>query len=175
MGPIIEAQTKPATEWILGQAVQKVSPRERHSRVQGAFALYLGLWVRQTRLGRVGPEWDFRLAPPGEERRTLVPDVAYLSYERVAREDEQTSQFPHVAPNVVVEVLSPDDRREYVEEKRRVYFACGTEAVIEADPLSETVHIFESDTVRTLSRDDDLTTEALPGFSVRVSDLFSEP
>ena len=175
MGPIIESQTKPATEWILGRAVQKMSPRERHSRVQGAFALYLGLWARQTHLGRVGPEWDFRLAPPGEERRTLVPDVAYLSYDRIARDDEPGAQFPIVAPNVVVEVLSPDDRRAHVEEKRRVYFACGTEAVIEADPISETLCVFESGASRKLSGEDLLTCGALPSFSVRVADLFSEP
>ncbi|MGZ5230964.1 MAG: Uma2 family endonuclease [Burkholderiales bacterium] len=175
MGPIIEEQTKPATEWILGHAVQKVSPRERHSRVQGNFALVLGLWARQTKLGRVGPEWDFRLAPPGEERRTLVPDVAFLSYARIAREDEEAAQFPTVAPDVVVEVLSPDDRREYIEEKRRVYHACGTKAVIEADPSRETIVIHDTYGSRTLRGTDVLTLEALPGLAVQVGELFEEP
>ncbi|MGZ3507611.1 MAG: Uma2 family endonuclease [Vulcanimicrobiaceae bacterium] len=141
--------------------VSEASPRGRHARTQLRLASALLQWADRTSLGRVGTEWDIRIAPPGEERRTLVPDVAFLSYDRVPREAASDAEFPTVGPDVVVEVLSPDDRREYVEEKRRVYLACGAKAVIEADPEGESVTVHDLNGSRTFRRGDVLSHAAL--------------
>src|ERR1700674_2107802 len=138
-------ETKPATEWVNGRALQKMNPRERHSRAQSAFLVALLTWSREHGAGRVGAEWDFRLAPPGEPRRPLVPDVAYLSYERVGYDDDEGASIPRVAPNVVVEILSPGDARRDVNEKIRVYLASGTDVVFIVDPARMTVIAHSAD------------------------------
>ena len=86
MAEISVPDTKPATEWVNGRALQKMSPQRKHARAQSIFASALHAWAASEGPGRVGTEWDFRLAPPGEVRRPLVPDVAYLSYTRVPYE-----------------------------------------------------------------------------------------
>src|SRR5215467_1444444 len=114
MAEIEVPDTKPATEWILGRAVQKVSPQRRHALAQGVFFSEMHAWAKRYHAGRVGTEWDFRIAPPGEPRRPLVPDVAYVSYQRIPYESPTEADIPRVAPDLVVEVLSPDDRAAYV-------------------------------------------------------------
>src|SRR5579863_2340109 len=117
MRDIILPEVKPALEWIGGRAVQKVSPRRKHALAQTRFAMALETWARAGGRGTVGTEWEFRLKPPGEMRRPLVPDVAFISFERLPFDDEAASDMPHVAPDVVVEILSPSDRITDIDEK----------------------------------------------------------
>jgi Uma2 family endonuclease len=167
-------ETKPATEWVNGRALQKMNPRERHSRAQSAFLVALLSWSRDRGAGRVGAEWDFKLAPPGEPRRPLVPDVAYLSYERVGYDDDEGASIPIVAPNAVVEVLSPGDARRDVDEKIRVYLACGTEVVFIVDPARMIVIAHSSDGVEKFSGDAVVAHRSLSGFVLPVASIFEK-
>ena len=167
-------ETKPATEWVNGRALQKMNPRERHSRAQGAFLVALLAWSRDHGAGRVGAEWDFRLAPSGEPRRPLVPDVAYLSYERVSYDDNEGASIPVVAPNAVVEILSPGDARRDVDEKIRVYLACGTDVVFIVDPARKTVVAHSSDGVESYSDKGVVVYKSLVGFSLPVASIFEK-
>ena len=175
MAEIEVPETKPATEWILGRAVQKVSPQRKHALAQGVFFSELFAWAKRSRAGRVGTEWDFRIAPPGEERRPLVPDVAYLSYERIPYESPTEADIPRVAPDVVVEVLSPGDTKAYVEEKVRVYLAAGTSVVFLVDTEKRTVTARHSSDERVFSETDEIRDPALPGFAMSAGVLFQEP
>ncbi|MBV8222688.1 MAG: Uma2 family endonuclease, partial [Candidatus Eremiobacteraeota bacterium] len=134
-------ETKPATEWVNGRALQKMGPRRAHSIAQAEFASALITWARAARAGTVGTEWDFAIRPPGEMRRPLVPDVAFLSYSRLPYEKQLVTQIPRIAPDVVVEVKSPGDRKADIDEKIRVYLAAGTSVVFFVDPKRETVTI----------------------------------
>ena len=49
----------------------------------------------------------------------MVPDVAYLSYARVPFEDSAAADIPRVAPDAVVEILSPGDRRKDIDNSIR--------------------------------------------------------
>jgi Uma2 family endonuclease len=167
-------ETKPATEWVNGRALQKMNPRERHGRAQGAFLVALLSWSRDHGAGRVCAEWDFRLAPPGEPRRPLVPDVAYLSYERVGYEDDDDAGIPRVAPNAVVEILSPGDARRDVDEKIRVYLACGSDVVFIVDPVHETVEAHSSDGIERFGGCDIVMYRALVGFALPVASIFEK-
>ncbi|HLJ83308.1 MAG TPA: Uma2 family endonuclease [Candidatus Eremiobacteraceae bacterium] len=172
MRDIVLPEVKPALEWIGGRAVQKVSPQRKHALAQTRFAMALEAWARAGGRGTVGTEWEFRLKPAGEARRPLVPDVAFISFERLPYEDEAASDIPHVAPEVVVEVLSPNDRRSDIEEKIRVYLECGTAVMFLVDTESQTVTIRDASRTMGLSRGDILSHHAMPGFSLRASELF---
>jgi len=172
---IVLPETKPATEWVNGRALQKVSPQRRHALAQSVFIASLYAWAIREGSGRVGIEWEFRIAPPGEVRRPLVPDVAYLSYNRVAYTSENDADIPRVAPDVVVEVLSPGDRPADVEEKVRVYLAAGTKVVFLVDTEAQEVTVRTVGGSRLLSKAEEIRDEALPGFSMPVKVLFEEP
>jgi Uma2 family endonuclease len=123
MAEIKLPEAKPAFEWIGGRAVQKVSPKRRHSLAQSRFLIALDAWARATGSGFAGPEWRFCIAPPGEIRRPLVPDVAFVSYERLPYDVMENTEEPLIAPDVVVEVISPADQRKHIAEKVRL--SCG--------------------------------------------------
>jgi len=168
---IVLPGTKPETEWVRGRALQKVSPQRTHSRLQGALAMRLDRWA--TGRGEVGPEWRFRVAPPGEVRRPLVPDVAYVSNERLRPLSDKELEIPPLAPDVAVEILSPDDRRADVDDKIGVYLRAGSSLVIVVDPQQRAVELH--DRAETLRLDETGTIEhwVLPDFSYPVRELFA--
>jgi Uma2 family endonuclease len=175
MQEIVLPETKPALEWINGRVLQKVSPRRRHSLAQMRFAGALDAWAEANRSGMVGTEWEFRVAPPGEARRPLVPDVAYVSYVRLPYEDEASADIPRIAPDAVVEVLSPNDRRRDVDEKIRVYLACGSMVVFVVDTHGQTVTVQDGGESHAFTRDEVVRHASLPGFVMPARALFERP
>jgi len=139
--------TKPETEWVRGRALQKMSPTYSHARLQGLLFTAFAAWADAGEHGRVGVEWRFRIVPPGEAVRPLVPDVAFLAYDALAADaPDELVEVPLGAPTVAIEILSPDDRPADVAE------ATGK---------------------RAYERGDVLTLDALPGLAVDLEALFA--
>jgi Uma2 family endonuclease len=169
---IVLPETKPETEWVRGRALQKVSPTYPHGALQLELGSLLRAWAANGH-GRVSSEWRFRVAPPGQVVRPLVPDLAYLSYESLAEDaSDEAAAAPLGSPTVAIEILSPDDRRPDVEDKIATYLTAGTAAVIVVDPHRRTITVHDAAGVRLLEKDDTLCHTALPGFAVSVDELF---
>jgi Uma2 family endonuclease len=168
---IVLPETKPETEWLLGHAVQKMSPLRKHGRLQMRFAVALAAW--EDGHGQSATEWRFRIAPPNEIRRPLVPDIAFVSNERLRDLDDSDLELPPFAPDVAVEILSPGDRSRYVEHKIGVYLAGGGSLVIVVDPQRRTVALHDASGARTLHDHDVIEHPALPGFALPLDELFS--
>ena len=170
---IVLPETKPETEWVGGRALRKVSPTYSHARLQFLIANALTEWSDAGDRGRVGPEWRFRVTPPGEMTRPLVPDVAYLAYETLARNAAFGSvEVPLAAPTVAVEILSPDDRLPDVREKVRTYLSAGSVAVFVVDPATRRCDVHDARGHRRLREGDVLSHVALPNFALDLSALF---
>jgi Uma2 family endonuclease len=172
MREIYLPEAKPALEWVNGRVLQKVSPKPKHSLAQGRFCSALDRWASRTDNGMVGPEWRFQIAPPGEIRRTLVPDVAYVSFERISRDEILGPNATRVAPDVAVEILSPGDRQRDFDEKVRVYLAAGTSVVFIVDTKVRTILAKDAQGSRLFSDGEIVTHDALPGFSLTARTLF---
>ncbi len=164
--------TKPATEWILGRPVRKVSPRRRHALLQLELGAYLRLWARGR--GEVGTEWKFRLTPPGEYTRPLVPDVAYISYESLDAAGQRGAEEPLVAPDVAFEIHSPGDKQLRIAHKTAVYLQSGSRAVVHVDPQSGTIRCFTPGDGPPVVYGEGSTFAhpALPGFTFALDALF---
>ena len=173
--PLEIPETKPATEFVNGRLLQKVGGGRMRSRGQGALNRALTDWAEAGGRGRVGPEWDFDLTPPGERTNRLVPDVAYLSYDRVAYEDVAAAEVPCVAPNVAVEILSAGQTVKNSSERVRIYLACGTELVILVEPRREYAVLIDAQGHRRVERDGVIEHPALPGFSMPLARAFTDP
>jgi Uma2 family endonuclease len=168
---MVVPEGKPAYEWILGRPVQKVSPKRRHALLQAALLRLLSTWAHGR--GEVGPEWRFRLEPPGEDIRPLVPDVAYLSYARMGSRTDDELEAPLLAPDAAVEIRSPDDRQAHIDHKIAVYLAAGTDVVILVDPLARTIDTFDLDGTRRFREGDVFTHATLPGLIFPVAQAFA--
>ncbi len=171
---IVLPETKPETEWVRGRALQKVSPTYSHAALQRLLGAALGTWADEAGRGRVGTEWRFRIAPPGGIVRPLVPDVAYLAYETLARDASPDEyEVPLGAPTVAVEILSPDDRERDVADKIATYLAAGCAAVLVVDPSASQIEVHERHAKRVLRAGDALELSVLPDFTLDVGELFA--
>jgi Uma2 family endonuclease len=170
---IVLPETRPETEWVRGRALQKVSPTYRHGRLQYLFAEALTLWAEAGNHGRVGTEWRFRVTPPGELTRPLVPDVAFLAYVDLSEDAPYDDvAVPLMAPTVAVEILSPDDRPADVLDKLATYLACGSAAVIVVDPEAESIVAYDA-TGAHRAASPAFIHAALPGLTLDLPALFA--
>lgn len=171
---ILPDDVEPALEWVNNRTLQKASPSGRHALAQRRFASALGDWADACGAGAVGTEWRFQVQPPGEIRRSLVPDVAFLSYESVPSAEIDLLIPPAIAPDVVVEIRSPDDRQADIDEKVRVYLAAGTKAIFLVDPDDRSVKIIDSTGSHDI-RSGLISHASLQGFQMRSDELFELP
>jgi Uma2 family endonuclease len=171
---IVLPETKPETEWVRGRALRKVSPRYRHGRAQGLLFNALNAWADAGSLGRVATEWRFRVAPPHEIVRPLVPDVAYVSYDAMpADAPEDLVDIPLGAPTVAIEVKSIQDRRADLADKIATYLRAGSAGVIVVDPKLGEITVHDASGTRVLREGDHLRHAALPGFVLDLSTFFA--
>jgi len=139
------------------------------------FGKALDTWADERGSGMAGTEQHFQVQPPGEISRTLVPDVAYLSYDRMPFDEQDATEIPRIAPDVVVEVRSPGDRQEDIDEKIRVYLAAGTTVIFLVDPDEKTVTMRDARGARVVGYDGIVEHPALPGFTLPARRLFDPP
>lgn len=167
---IVLPEATPEIEWVRGRPLQKVSPQRDHSLLQVALAVRLNGWAAAR--GEVGTEWRFRVAPPGEVRRPLVPDVAYISNERLRTLSDEELQTPPLAPDLAVEILSPGDRRVDVDDKIGTFLQAGSSLVIVVDPVKRVVELHDRHGVTCVGETGSIAHDTLQGFHYSVRELF---
>jgi Uma2 family endonuclease len=126
--------------------------------------LDLGLWNRQTQLGVCfGSSTCFQL-PNGGDRS---PDLAWIRQDRWdALTPEQKDKFPPIAPDFVLELMSPTDSLKDAQAKMQEYKASGVKLGWLINRKTRVVEIYQSgkETVR-LELPEKLSGEdVLPGF-----------
>jgi Uma2 family endonuclease len=101
----------------------------------------------------------------------FAPDAGFISKERAGARDEGYFQ---AAPDLAVEVISPTDRAGATRKKLERYFQYGTRVVWVVYPESRTIDVHTKAGSTRLTAEDTLDgSDVLPGFSVKVFDVFS--
>ena len=130
----------------------------------------LGNFVKAKGLGKVYTgEVGFLLATDPDLVR--APDVAFVRRERVVR----TRKYYPYAPDLAVEVLSPNDPYSEVTEKVEMWLEHGTVEVWILDPRRESVRVFKhrKGTDVTLNKNDEINGgDLLPGFRLPLEKIF---
>jgi len=166
-----ENEPRSLCELVDGTLVEKAMSFDA-SVVAITIARILGHFVSQRRLGLVSGADGFFSLPSS----TRAPDVAYLSRDRLpnGRFPEQT--YPQLAPNLVVEVLSPGNTRAEMARKRMEYFYAGVELIWMVDCRNRSVAIYTSRTEFVVVGETDTIDggTVLPGFSCAVADFFTD-
>ena len=155
-------------ELIKGELLTMTPPKREHGRIVANLALILGLHVKANRLGVIYTESGYHIERDPDT--VLGPDASFVAQDRVESEDGYYASPPDLA----IEVLSPGDRRAYVERKVAVYLETGTRSVWLVNPRRRTVELVSSlNDRRTLHEDDELVDPTVPGFRVHVSEIFA--
>ncbi len=112
---------------------------KRNSEINADFVI----WNRQTQLGEVFDSSTCFKLPNGAERS---PDVAWVRRERWdALTPNQKEKFPPIAPDFVLELMSPSDTREATQAKLREYIDNGVQLGWLIDRRAKQVEIYRSE------------------------------
>lgn len=162
---------KPYFELIDGIRLQKTNGRFTHGRLQLEFGAILDGWADGR--GQVGVEWRFWLVPVGDRRTSLVPDVAYVSNDRLSGLEEDPREMPPFAPDIAVEIRDPDDRIRNIQRKVELYLAHGSRLVLDIDPKRRMITAYDASSSRTYREDDRFEHPAADGLTFDVGALFA--
>ncbi len=166
-------EAKPAMESYRGRWVSKVSPQRRHARLQLMLGTVLDTWGRGR--GEVGTEWRFYLIPPRGEWSSLVPDVAYVSYERLPKDaPAELREKPTIAPELAIEILSPDDRPRNVTEKIGIYLEFGTSAIVVVDAETRSFDVVSAGGCRRFCEGEHLHVAGFEGLTFDIAAVFAD-
>ena len=161
-------------ELLAGSLLCEPRPGALHGLVVTSVAVVLAEWARAGDTGVV-LTGDAGFILERDPDTVRGPDVAWISRARFEAVGPVRTAFPG-APDLAVEVLSPTDRAGDVHAKVADYLAAGTRLVWLVDPERRRVtsykrllapRVIGSDEIL---RDDEL----LPGFAVRVGELFPD-
>ena len=144
----------------------------RHGQIAHKAGLFIGNHVLERNLGRVfAAETGFLLRRDPDTVR--APDVAFVAGERLGTE-ETPAGFLEMAPDLVVEVVSPGDSAAAVRDKMRDWLEGGTRLVWVLYPETRSVVVHgQGHTAETFSETDTLSgVPVLRDFTVQVSELF---
>lgn len=165
-------QTKPASEFINGQIIQKPMPQGKHSTVQLDLGSNINLVLKPKRIARAYSE--LRCTFGG---RSLVPDIAVFTWENIPRDEngEVANSFT-IAPDWIIEILSPDQSQTKVVRNILHCLDHGSQMGWLIDPDEKLVFVYLADRRITLF---EIESDRLPvpsfaeSFNLTVDQLFS--
>jgi Uma2 family endonuclease len=160
-------------ELVRGELRVMPPPGFEHGRVAMTAGILLGVHVRETGSGvTVAAETGFILSRDPDTVR--APDAAFVAKERAEKVGPTVKYWPG-APDLAVEVVSPDDSFREVEEKALDWLGAGSAAVLVLDPARRTATVYRARGGAQLHSGDDTLdlSDAVPGWRVAVAELFA--
>lgn len=159
------------TELVRGQLVVREPAGQQHGYVAMEIGAAILQYVKAHTLGVVyAAETGFTLFRNPDTVR--APDVAFVRTERIP--DHSKRGFAELAPDLAVEVLSPDDTKPEVRDKVADWLEAGARLVWVIDPWHRDAHVYRAD-----GTESHITTggvldgaDVLPGFTYAIADLF---
>ena len=159
-------------ELIRGELIQMSPAGNLHGNFAANVSGPLWVYVRANNLGKV------YIAEAGyildlDSHTVRAPDLSFISRKRLEEIGETHGYFP-AAPDLAVEVVSPNDRYTEVEAKVLEWLDAGTRMVIVVNPRTQTVRVYLSPTnFADLTLDDEIDGgNVVPGWRLAVSEIF---
>ena len=160
-----------STELVRGQLIVREPPGSRHGNLAAKVLVAIGIYLHTHPVGELfAAETGFTLQRKPDTVR--APDVAFIRNERLP--NPIPVGYPELAPDLVVEVLSPSDRAGMALAKVGDWLDAGAALVWVIDPARKTARVYRADgSERLLDAADTLSgEELLPGFELPLATLF---
>lgn len=153
-------------------------PREKPMGAQseeigGLLLTQINVFIRPRKLGRAYPSQTGFQCFPGDPKLVRLPDTSFVAAGRLPG-DQSPEGYIKVAPDLAVEVVSPNELYEEVEAKVADYRSAGVKLIWVVSPKSRTVLIRRPDgTCAEVGEAGQLSGEdVIPGFACPVAELF---
>jgi Uma2 family endonuclease len=154
-------------ELVNGELVDVSGNTGGHNCLRDALLVALQPYVRQHKLGLIITEQDFQFG-----HNAHGPDVSFLGPVKVELFDGDL-RVQLFVPDIAIEIASKNDRFESLFAKAYRYRECGTKEVFIFSIATRQVFVCSQHPVIVLCEDQDFCPTQLPGFSIRISDLFA--
>jgi Uma2 family endonuclease len=155
-------------ELVDGELVEVFGNTLIHNRLRDAFISLLRDYVRKNSLGEIVSEQEFDF-----EGNAHGPDVSFFGPDklRLCQAERRVQRF---VPDLAIEIVSENDTFKKLVKKADRYRKCGTNEVWIIDPDSRIAFLY-SDSLDAILREDGIFQSTLiPGFSIRLGDLFDQ-
>jgi Uma2 family endonuclease len=153
------------------RAIPKMSPKFFHSSVTGAIYSLLRQWCQNR--GRVGTEWAVILTRNGRNW-VPVPDLNYISFERLSADWMKDEACP-VAPELVIEIISPGQSFGDLVEKATDYLNAGVLRAWTVDTQAASITMFyPANPPQTLRGTSPLNDSLLEGLQITPQQIFQQ-
>ncbi|MBX3063515.1 MAG: Uma2 family endonuclease [Anaerolineae bacterium] len=158
-------------ELIEGELITMPPPGSPHARTQISFGAVLWLYEKKSGFGRAFGDSGYHTR--GDNQTVRAPDAAFISYARLPA-DQQLEGYLKIAPELVVEVISPNDSAKDVEAKVLEWLEFGVAMVLLAYPGTQRIHVYTApEEVKIYKRTDTISGgDVLPGLEIKVQDIF---
>lgn len=158
-------------ELVNGEAIPKMSPKRFHSRLTLALSSILDTWSQNR--GEVGIEWAIILKRHGKDWCPVL-DLLYISYQRLGDIPLVDEPCP-VPPELVIEIISPNQSFSDLSEKAVDYLNAGVDRVWLIDSKAKKITIFYPDSPpQTKKEDDSLEDSILPNLKLTPRQIFEK-
>lgn len=159
-------------EVVCGERVELEPMGAFEVGLASALLRYLGSFAEANRLGQVVSEMLFVLDPQQHLKRR--PDVAFVSFPRWPERTIPRAEAWNVVPDLAVEIISPTNLAEAVDEKIVEYFQAGVRLVWVLYPDSGRVYVYQSARrIDVVERSGELDGgDVLAGFRLPIQSLF---
>jgi Uma2 family endonuclease len=139
---LVQQPLHKSTELVRGRMIVREPSSGLHGRIAARLLYLIAHHVYTNRLGIVfAQDTGFHIATDPDTVR--APDVAFLRAERA--DLIPATGYGRVAPDLAVEILSPDDRRGEVLAKTEGWLKAGVSLVWVIDPRRVTARVFRED------------------------------
>ena len=144
----------------------------RHGRIASKLLTRLAVFVEKNNLGHTfAAETGFLIHQDPDTVR--APDVSYVSHARIGNLADHPGYLP-LAPDVVAEVVSPNDTSSEVEQKATDWVSAGVQLVLVVDPQTRSIRQYRSAGEISVCTQGELKfAPILPGFALDVEELFA--
>jgi len=166
-----EEQPGDRHELIAGALVVTPVPIRKHQLISGNISFALELLVREHHLGRLyAVPTGVRLHPD----TLLIPDICYVGRAKLPIIDPKVID---VAPDLVIEILSPGTRQRDLTLKRELYERFGVQEYWIVDPVRETVMVLALTGERyepvPTGEEGQVRSRVLPELTLTLADIFA--
>jgi len=160
-------------ELVRGE-LRKMTPAGwKHGTIAGQLHALLGQHVLPAKAGRIlGAEAGFLLARDPDTVR--APDIAFIRNDHLPATPPKEAFWPG-PPDLAVEVVSPGDTFQEIDDKVRAWLDAGAMMVWVVNPCGRTVTVYRpANRIALLTENDELSGEdVVAGFRCRVAEIFA--
>lgn len=179
----LEAGSQQRFELINGERIPKLPTVFDHNEAVFQILMAILTYMGQNNIeGFVRPEATFILPDAYDANwvtGSRTPDLVYYTGGRIEQYKAQTPDYHtrplSIVPDLVVEVISPNDKLVEVDEKVDLYLSDGVRLIWLVDPQRRKVTIYTPDAENPVVLKGDATLDGgdvLPGFRLPLRELF---